>query len=60
MDAHLAVGRGDGLMLLGVLYLLVVAGQQALGFASAYGTAIAEPSCTIGPSRRHTLRRIST
>src|SRR3546814_20187151 len=28
-------------MLLGVLYLLVVAGQQALGFASAYGTAIA-------------------
>ena len=41
VDAHLAGGRGDGLMLLGVLYLLVVAGQQALGFASAYGTAIA-------------------
>src|SRR3546814_9943941 len=28
-------------MLLGVLYLLVVAGQQALGCASSYGTAIA-------------------
>lgn len=41
VDAHLAVGRGDGLVLLGALYLLVVAAQQGLNFASAYGTAIA-------------------
>lgn len=41
VDAHLAVGRSDGLPTLGLLYLLVVAAQQALGFASAYTTAIA-------------------
>lgn len=41
VDANLAVGRSDGLLRLGVLYLLVVAGQQMLGFVSAYFTAIA-------------------
>lgn len=41
VDAHLAVGRRDGLLTLGSLYLLVVAAQQALGFASAYATAVA-------------------
>jgi ATP-binding cassette subfamily B multidrug efflux pump len=41
VDAHLAVGRAAGLVPLGLLYLLVAAGQQGLGFASAYGTAIA-------------------
>ena len=36
VDDHLAVGRGDGLLLLAVLYLAVSAGAQGLIFAYTY------------------------
>jgi len=41
VDEHLAVGQAGGLLRLGLIYLLIVAGQQGLGAASAYATAVA-------------------
>ena len=41
VDAHLTVGRADGLWRLAVLYLLASGGAQALGFVTSYLTALA-------------------
>ncbi len=41
VDAHLAIGRADGLLRLAVLYLLASGGAQALGFVTSYLTALA-------------------
>jgi ATP-binding cassette subfamily B multidrug efflux pump len=41
VDQHIAIGRTDGLLTLGALYLSVVGAQQALGFLSSFATTIA-------------------
>ncbi len=41
LDAHLVEGNSNGLLLLGVLYLMVVAGVQGLNSVSGYLTSIA-------------------